>query len=328
MRHPGPDLLSLARRVAHLTSATPLVHAASPLNWEAELARLCSARRAGERVEPAFVYRRPAIDPSAIDALDALAAELDPLGAPFASLASRAREASLEMRLADALGGPAFAPLARARFGCAPEADARALAWAALPAADGDDDEPRTLSCDEAHPMSLISVMRRAAGERRLPMRVLVRDGMAALAATGDGVLLVARGRPLALRDVRRTVLHEIEGHALPWLARQGGPLPASIRPARAADAEEGGALLIEQRAGFLDRARRKELGLRHVAASLAHQVVPFGNITEQLESLGAHPMTAIRIAARVVRGGGLGRERVYLPWLWRLRAGGSLPGG
>lgn len=326
MHPPAPNLLSLARQIAQLSSAAPLVHAASPYNWDDELARLSAARRAGGSPQPAFLYRPVAIDAAAIDALDVLGGQLAGLGAPFAMLAGRAREAALELRLAAAIGTPALLPLARARFVSDEADDARAAQWAALPATDDEDDEPKLLSCDEREPMSLVSVMRRAVGEKRLPMRVVVREGMASLAATGDGVLLVAKGRRVGQRDVLRTVLHEIEGHAVPWLERQNGLLPPSIRPAGAADAEEGKALLIEHEAGFLDRSRRKELGLRHVAACMAHDEAPFALIADRLEALGASSSVAVRVAARALRGGGLGRERVYLPWLWRLRAGGSMP--
>lgn len=68
----------------------------------------------------------------------------------------------------------------------------------------------------------------------------------------------------------------------------------------------------------MLDASRKKELGLRHTAARMVHEGEPFARIVQCMESMGIAVPEAVRIAARVSRGGGVGRERVYLPWFWR----------
>jgi hypothetical protein len=132
-------------------------------------------------------------------------------------------------------------------------------------------------------------------------------------------VIVVAARRRLRARDVARTVVHEIDGHAVPAALRRALPPHAAFRPAGDADLEEGRALLVEQQHGFFDGGRRNELALRHLAACLVHDGATFDDAADVLEARGAHPARAVAIVARAGRGGGLGRERVYLPSFWRL---------
>lgn len=316
----GPERLApaLERALVALEAAARrvrLLEAATPLNAEPELARLASARRAGRRPEPAFVYAAPPGTADLVGPLESLAAWLDD-GAPppGARLAARARELADDARLAAAVGSGALPPLAARRFRSEAADDARAERWARLDGGPGGG--PLVTSDDESDPNSLLRRMRSAVGRLRLPVRVVARPGLAALAATGDATIYVAAGRRLGPRDVARTVLHEVWGHALPALARRRSPYPLASRPAGDGDREEGRALLLEERAGFLDRARKKELGLRHLAARMAHDAAPFHDIADRLEGFGAPPAQALRLAARATRGGGLGRERIYLPML------------
>ena len=94
-----------------------------------------------------------------------------------------------------------------------------------------------TLPSDADDPRSLLALMRAAVGRLRLPFTVVAQPSLASLAATGDGVMLVAPGRAVAGEDAARTVLHEIEGHALPrararaarlWSSCARGPREAS----------------------------------------------------------------------------------------------------
>ena len=50
----------------------------------------------------------------------------------------------------------------------------------------------------------------------RLPFAVVVQPSLTALSATGERHILVAAGRPTTAEDVARTVMHEIEAHAIP----------------------------------------------------------------------------------------------------------------
>jgi hypothetical protein len=117
-------------------------------------------------------------------------------------------------------------------------------------------------------------------------------------------------------------VLHEIEGHAAP--AQRAKALPLSIfavGTAWGSDDQEGRALALERRAGFLDAGRMRELALRHVAARAVEQGAELAEVARLLFDRGADVPVALRIAARVSRGGGLAREAVYLPALLRVEA-------
>ena len=130
---------------------------------------------------------------------------------------------------------------------------------------------------------------------------------------------LVASEQWLLPRTVERTVLHEIAGHALPRALAATAPLAIfAIGTARGVDDQEGRALLIEESAGYFDEGRRREIGLRHLAAHHALEGANFIEVARLLVSRGAPLDTALRIAARVMRGGGgvggLAREIVYVP--------------
>lgn len=310
---------SLTPRLGELARSWPLVHAASPLNWASEIARLTEARRRGQVAQPRFVYPESRPDPELPERLGELADALDLRGPEQGGLARSARLLAVELAMIRAIDTPPFCALAQRRFGCSVEDDQRALAWARSDAAPGD--STRVRSDDERDPRSLLSQVRALLTRHALPARVVVRRDLPSLAATGEGLVLVVAGRDLDPQVCLRAALHEVQGHVAPWWERRSGLRPADRLP-DALDREEGEALRIEERAGLLDPRRRKELGLRHVAARMAHEARPFDEIASCMEDLDSTVEEAVRIAARAVRGGGLGRERVYLPSLWALASG------
>jgi hypothetical protein len=156
----------------------------------------------------------------------------------------------------------------------------------------------------------------------------VTQASLAPLAATGDGVILVAPGRPVAAEDAARTVLHEIEGHARPRARAAEVPL-AIFRAgtARGVDDQEGRALLLEERTGLLGSRRRRQLAARHRACEAMAGGASFADVAPTLvREHGLDPFQAVVVTERVFRGGdgvrpGLGRERVYLEALVRVRA-------
>jgi len=307
-----------------------LIRAVTPTNAESELTALETAFRRGAERLPRWHYDPLPVPPELPRALEALAAFLDkepPLGPIYAA---RARELGLEAALVDAAGSPRLTARARERFlGTTPEArgdtaraDELASRWTNGSATSGPPTEAnaagRVRSCNAKDPRSLLSRMANEVGQKRLPMRVLVHAGLASLAATGDGVILVAENKWLSPRDIERTVLHEIEGHALPRARARRAPLAIfAFGTARGIDDQEGRAVAIEEKSGFLDPARRFELGCRHLAARATLESADFMDVVGLLRARGATIESALRIAARVQRGshgvGGLGREVVYL---------------
>ena len=299
----------------------------TPLNLPGELHRLEQAWATSGAAEPRFVYEpAPACGPLR-RALEELAADLEARGELGGLYAARARELADDAALCEAAGGPGLWAAARRRFARRDafdeEADAAAEAWLGERAGDAArSNDARVRSDDEGSPWSLVSRMREEIGRGRLPLRVVVQDNLASLAATGDGFVQVIAGRLLTQRDVERTVLHELAGHVEPRLRAAEVLLGIfAIGTARGADDQEGRALWLEKRAGFLDPGRRREIAWRHAAARSVEAQADFVATVRLLLDHEAPLSAALRIAARVHRGGGLGREAVYLPALLRVEA-------
>jgi len=322
-----------ARIVAEVARRIRLVGYATPTNLRAELARVGAVWARGGAEAPRFVYlaapelsaERAALA-RAIDAVEGWTGQL---------VAARARELMVEARACEAVGTAAFWGLARERYARRDAwdegADELASEWVGGPDGGGPEAsaqgaggrEDETVATDDGlDPRSLVNAMRRAVGERRLGFRVVVSRELAPLAATGDAVIFVAAGRRATAADTARTVLHEVEGHAMPAARARQAALPLlQIGTAFGADDQEGRALLVEERAGVLGVARRRELSLRHLAARTVEARADFADTARLLLRHGARPEDALRIAARVHRGGGLARETAYLPALLRVRA-------
>jgi hypothetical protein len=296
----------------------------TPTNLREELDRLHSCWQTGAEL-PRFIYAAPPDHTTLRAALSGLADELDGLGELGSIYAGRARELEIEAALCEHAGRPGLWEAARRRYalrdGFEADADAAAAAWLAEPAPAATP-TATSRSDDEQDPTSLVSRLRQELGRRRLPLRVLVSKNLASLAATGEGFVQIVAERALSRTDVERTVLHEIEGHVLPRQASITAPIGIfALGTARGSDDQEGRALSRERAAGFLDHGRRREIALRHQAARSVAARADFVTTTRLLLDRGASLADALRIAARVHRGGGLGREAVYLPALLRVEA-------
>jgi hypothetical protein len=317
-----------------LTRATreiQLLAALAPLEAPAERLRLVQEFRAGRPAVPRWSYKPVAHD-ELRGVLDVAQRELSAAAGsdPLVALhVERIRELSLEAELCAAAGSPKVAGLARARFaprapGCAEAASRLAAEWlvGAVPV----DHAPRVPS-DAPDPRSLLMRMREEVGRRRLPFAVVVQPSLAPLAATGDRVILVAAGRPVSEAEVARTVVHEIEGHVLPRVRASRASLPLlQVGTARGIDDQEGLALVLESRGGWLEARRRRTLAARHRAVEAMLSGASFADVTATL--VGDHGFDAgeaVLVAERAFRGGngvspGLGRERVYLESFVRVR--------
>jgi hypothetical protein len=332
--NPAAWLSSADRALALAADRIKVIRAVTPRNARSELASLEEDFRRGSPRSPRWEYDSTAIPVELCQALEGLAEFLDGVSALGRIYAARAREMCLEASIVDAVGTPQIrTPAARRFVGTSIDdkadlrkADELAKSWsdpsAIEPEIEDGDDLVRT--CDESDPRSLLAAMSREAGRCKLPVRVVVEPSLASLAATGDGVIFVARERWIRVRDVERTVLHEIAGHALPRARAVSAPLGIfALGTARGTDDQEGRALLIERAAGFLDGSRRRELGLRHLGARATLDGATFVDVVELLLEHRAPLGSAMRIASRVQRGGpgagGLAREIIYIPSLLRV---------
>ena len=300
-----------------------MIGACTPQNLRAELERLGRDWRRGRAEAPRFVYLAPPDHRDLCRALEASAGALDREGDLGGVYAARAREIADEAAIAGAAGTPSLWALARRRFARRDrfdaEADAVVKVWLEAPIGEeGTPHEESIRSDDDRDPGSLLSRMRAAVSARRLPVRVVVTPELAALAATGDGVIQIARGRMVSAHDAARTVLHEIEGHVAPRVRAASARLAIfAVGSARGSDDQEGRALSIERRSEFLNGPRQRELALRHIAARSVEQRADFVDTVRLLRRFSGSLPDTLRVAARAHRGGGLARESVYVPaWL------------
>jgi hypothetical protein len=305
--------------LARAEDVIALVARATPLDVHAEVRRLVAHGLDGARLRPAFRYG-PVPDLSGVRrSLERIASDVAALGPVGRLLARRAAELDLEAQLAENVGTPAFAALAARRFPAPTGALAARVATfveqacsevAGPPAADA-----RVSSDDRACPASLVSKLARGAAELGLSVRVEVRPQQLAIAATGHGLVAVRPGISLSHAAAARIALHELLAHALPRARAARAPL-ALFRAGTVGcvECEEGRALLIEERAGYLDVERRKELAFRHLGALAVRRGADFHETVRELAEHGADARLALEIAVRVHRGGGLAREIVYLP--------------
>jgi hypothetical protein len=286
----------------------------APRDVDHEVARLTLAFERGERSAVTWQRREaPVLAPTrrALEAVQRAASELGPLGHLYAE---RAAELGSEARLVEALGTPRFRALAAERFpepsaSLARQCDDFASAALSLPEPAGD---ALHRSDDEADPASLVALLGRRA--RELGLGIEVRVSRAQL-ATGDGLVVVRAGVLLRAATAQRIATHELLAHALPRARARYASSPIfRAGTAGAADHEEGRAVLIEKRAGLLDTERQRELAWRHRAAlGVRRGAEPHDTIASLLGD-GAPLARAVELALRVHRGGGLGRELVYLP--------------
>ena len=319
-----------------LLRATQEVHflaALTPTNAHRERARLAEAVRARRAAVPRWSYAPVAHDELRRLLYDAECALAKKPATPLDALQqARAHELSIEAGLCAAAGTGDIARLAGERF---PTPDAYVVRAASDLCAKWLAESPQSPEAEEAlvesdsdDPRSLLSRMRARIGALRLPFSVVARSALAPLAATGERVILIATGRLLGKRDTLRTVLHEIDGHARPRARARLATLTLfRVGTARGTDDQEGRALLIEERAQLLDAPRRRQLAARHRCVEAMRMGGKFDDVVRMLVDRHAIDATdAVIVAERAFRGGdgtrvGLGRERVYLESLVRVRA-------
>jgi hypothetical protein len=324
----GPPLPSwepAARALlAEASRRVPLLGWLTPDNLASELHELCRDWERGNERAPRFRYRPVRLGDDLQPRLQTAAKHWADRGVLGELYAGRARELLLEIGLGLATERAAFVQATKRRFGRRDrfddDADDLSRTWLAqLPPTA----PPATVrSDDESDPGSLLRRLRTEVKREGLAVEVKASAGLAALAATGQGVIYVVADRQLAEVDVTRTVLHEVHGHALPRARGARARLGLfEVGTAHGRDDQEGRALALEDAAGLLDGGRRLELGLRHAAARSVEAGAPFVDTARALAPYPVPLFDRLRIASRTHRGWGLARERVYLPAYLRVLA-------
>lgn len=307
---------SAERRIA-------LLDRCRPVNAERETERVIEAWESRRTAIPDYRYMPPPDVSDLVEALEYVGARAASVG-PFGELyAARALELVREARLIDALAGAAFRERAIERFPIDGGFDARTVddqvaRWIELP---DPPSEPSVVSDDDRDPSSLVSTLRALVGSMRLPLRVVTTTGLACAAATGDGTIFVQLGVRHTRSRARRIALHEVLGHAAPRVRACKEPFGLfAVGSDRGTEDEEGRALLIEERHSLFDDARRRELAVRHLAARAVRAGADWVDTVRLAMRCGLSARAAVRLSARVFRGGGLAREIIYLPARERVR--------
>lgn len=310
--------------LARIEQDVRLVGRAAPPDVALAIARMGREFSRGRRVELGEARGNPVDLASLRHTLARLAAGSEQLG-PLGELhAGRARELELEARLVEAFGTPALRALAAERFPAPRLVEARACEAFVAEALASPLARPASLhrSDDYADAKSLVARLGARARELGLAIRIDVRRDQMATAATGHGVVCVRAGVALSAPAAERVALHELLAHALPRARAAYAPWALlAVGTRGASDQEEGRALLIEQRSGLLDAERRRALSLRHVSALGVRGGAEPTETLRELASLGASLEQAAELTLRAHRGGGFGRELVYLPAYFELRS-------
>ena len=332
-----PWLVRAERLLVEAVRSVRLLGSVVPRNAPQERARILDALEAGQTVNPRWTYARTdhtLLRKALARAAASLAAESHPVAQLYAA---RARELEVEAALSSEAGTTVLGALARARFRslspqAAGEATILARKWIAegheaLANADPNDDEV-LIASDATVAGSLFTRMREEVSRLGLPFAVVVQPSLSALAATGERHILIAAGRMTRKEDVERTVMHEVEAHAIPRSrASQARLAIFQIGTARGIDDQEGLALVLEERGNYLAPRRKRELAARHLAVEAMDGGASFADALSALvKEHGLPPGDAVLVAERAFRGGdgtspGLGRERIYLEAFLRVGA-------
>jgi hypothetical protein len=325
----NPNQVELDRLLVGLARRARLLPALVPDNVVSERARLLTALERDAPVEPRWLFSRHPPSRGLFDALDAARAlaEVLPHWMGEAYLA-RLEELEIDLHLLGALADPHGNKRARAlgkrRFGTGHDrVHGETLSQVArrwLDAMGEAHEEPRTVPAEG--PGSLASAMREVARAANLNLEVKVEPRLAAGAATGDRTVFLA-DRRFGVRESRRLIAHEILGHAV--AAENGRAWPYAIFSAGSADAfadQEGLALVLEEDAGVFDPERRRTLALRVLASDWVHDGASFVEVARRLgNEHGLSPASALAIAERACRGGGVARDVAYLRGYLQVRA-------
>lgn len=326
-----PPLRAVADVALQASREVQVLGALTPVNAHVERARLVEELSAGRAAIPRWTYAPWRGDEvqRRLDAAEELLARQEATAITDV-YADRVRELALEATICASVGTVDVARLARARFGPVTASEARrALALSAQWLKDPEPSRPtETVLSDAADPLSLLSQLKAGVSQLRLPFAVVVKPTLAALAATGDGFIFVAPGRPVTHEDTARTVLHELHGHASPRTRALTSPYSIfRCGTARGVDDQEGYALLLEEHGERLKTRRRHQLAIRHHAFETMASGASFADVSRMLtKDHGVPPFDAVVVCERIFRGGdgagpGLGRERVYLEALVRVKA-------
>ncbi len=180
------------------------------------------------------------------------------------------------------------------------------------------EEEPATVPARSLGGLSLEALMLQFAKRVGLDVTVRVDSSLIASAAVGERTVFIAE-RLFGEREAYRLAIHEVHGHLVSAFNGRAQRLGIfAIGTAGSYGTQEGLSILLEERAGLLDGARRRTLAARLLTTHAMHAGVSFGDAARELvREHGFVPAQAIGLCERAYRGGGVSRDAVYLThWL------------
>ncbi len=317
-----PALSKVQAALCRIEQHVALIERSYPLNFDQEVLRIERDLDAGHFVCPRFVYRPCDMDfHRTLVELQSLRLGLAGFGkgtrwSLIAELLDgRAEELGLEARLVVEREKSAFVAARSARFTPLKDSDqalALAHAWLA---------ELEDQSVDTEPSVHLASYLNRRVSEEGHDFSIIERPIATLAAATHLGVV-VQPGAVVTDSEAKRIWVHEVEAHVLPRYLGKRGPAPLGCGTRFAGDEEEGYALLLERRHGLMGQPRRRRLALRHILSwTQWHRPEALESTALRLCASGQRTQDVAYTLARMLRGGGLAREVVYLPAMCRVEA-------
>ena len=319
------ELDTRLRRIAEVARLLPALTAR---HGRAERRRLVEALERGERVEPRLAAEPQRVPRSVWRDLD----EARTLAAQ--SLATdlhlaRLDELELELTLMEVLGDPRrVRPMAARLWGTgkveityegqtAPLAE---IAHTILATIEGSPEVPSMPARATGGPSA--EAFMHAIGQRAgLRIEVKVEPRLVANAAAGERTLFLAE-RLFGEREIRRLAAHEIFGHLVAAANGRAQPMALlSVGTAGAFADQEGLALALEEKSGFMDAHRVRTLAARVLVTDRMHDGAGFEPTVRALvDEHGFAPPAAIALGERAWRGGGMARDCAYLSGWLRVR--------
>lgn len=333
-----PEVQAADHALCELALAFDFLLAVTPVNVDAAWAEL--AHGPGARF-PALHYRPLGFDPAlARDQLAAL--PLDAIA--DAELAQLLRDKRRELDLQLAMVAHRDTPQFRAdSLQLYPAVDPALLAEAhhilatVSPAAGTRAARAATGAQPADPPLGALAIAARASAELahyRLQYPALgsvvhVREDVSSLVVS-HGDLLVPARMVVAAHRVDALLQHEIGTHVVTYANGRAQPLRILATGLANYEAlQEGLAMLAEYVAGGLDGDRLRLVAARVVAVHLLVGGAELPAILVELGRCGLSPRAAFGVAIRVLRGGGLTKDAIYLRGLVQLlaylRGGGAL---
>ena len=314
--------------LAEIDASFDFLLAVTPTNTEAAWQEFCAS---GRKITPTLHYRMLELDP-AVGKRELYELRLDHLEDPVLAqlLHEKRRELDHQLTLLEDRDTPRFLYGSLQLYG---EVEADLLAEALAILREQTASKPVDGTRCDATAFAARAHEELAHYRSALPTlssTITIRDDISSLLVS-HGNMLIPSTLDIPAHRVEALLQHELGTHVVTYANGSAQPLRLLASGLAGYEAlQEGLAMFVEFLVGGLDVDRLRLIAARVVAVSRVIQRVSFPEIFEELvDEHRLAPRTAFIVAMRVVRGGGLTKDAIYLRGLTQLlaylRAGNEL---